>query len=258
MIDSLPPPSTYVHYENLSQDVSQSEYQKDLLVRALKEAIKGSWTYIDAGSLSAAVLNNKKEIKVKCIKCFSTNEKTEFVVNSVSFVSVPLKKELTFSTKQNGETNSWNFEVVDVEKTFGLMAKKSIQPQESLKPEFFEVISCRIAPGFQESSCFKSQDEALEKKKTVANYKLTKFVSSGKQVGAFDLQKPFLIKTNDRVRINFKSDSGLNITSSGRALGAGIIGQSVKVEILGLPQGNSKKNTIEATVQSAGEVTYER
>jgi flagella basal body P-ring formation protein FlgA len=258
------PPTNYIEYERLATDVRSAEAQKDLLAQFLREALGASGSVVEFSSENATAEGSSRFYKVRCLQCGRPEGEQLLVKSSLQREKTDSSggEQFAFSSRDAaGHVTAWKVELRPFEAKYAVVATRGGASGASVSAEDLAIRIC--APDLRcVSGGFDSLYRAKEKVQSWQGMRWNRNAAVNGFVSEQNFAADVLVKSGDVVKIVIEKEGGLSLRTSGRALGSGAKGSTIRVDVSPIQRmgernaySNSKK-VIEATVRAAGEVVY--
>ena len=268
--ESFALPSLSVRYENLSAQNITAEFQKDILVQMLHERFPGISTFLDASepSSNSDVSANKsptEELTLTCVRCSYANDTTLVVEKSLQkFAESAISESVAFQTRTaGGKSTSWKISLRTGAARYFIAPQLPVSFARSIREGSPIVMACLPASRCNIQNSFDNASLAQAQLDRLKGAQAARLLAANAPFSTSDVVFAPVVKQSDQVRVVYRAqNSGLRVNSRGKALGSGVTGQNIRVELYafsntgtGAGPGLSGR-IIEGTITGPSEVEY--
>lgn len=249
----------HVVFERLSAQAEVREFQKDVLMQALRERFPEAQAVIEAALPQDAA---KHPWILSCKSCLRADDTAFLVSGSVAASGDAAAAELYFKVRRaGGKEEAWNVDLSRALTRYEVISLRPFKRGAELDAGAAEVQAC--PPASQRCALagrsFSRREDAEAFLGTVRGMEFTREIRAGDALSAQELEAKKIVRSGDTVLVRYAGAGGLSIQTRGRALAAGAQGENVRVELRRSAPGNASSpgaNVIEAKISAPGEVIY--
>ncbi len=269
-------PIVRVRFERLSPVAQSAEAQKDVLLQMLRTvhvagAVYLEWNDEDVGTSALDVPGRR--LSVVCRTCRVPLPGETFLAEKLE-VETPAGQKgsrlVRFAVGDSDDLGDardraasarWVVELAERRPRWVVRLLADARPGKTLDVSSARVEACWEGAACRGEATHAGEAEAFAFAEGLAGKETNRALPAGSPVGPRDVRAPVVVRMGDAVLVRVLTGaSGLSIRARGRALQAGVVGDTVSVEIAGLGGSAAatpaSRRTLSATVKGKGEVEY--